>query len=172
MNHQPSSTSAYRMLIMHGEEVKRRFYDKFVIDLDTGCWNWTHCKRPVGYGCMKVCGKLVSSHRLSFEIHHGEIPSGMFVMHSCDNRLCVNPDHLSIGTHADNMRDAARKGRIPMCNRPIHNAKFTQSDVCRMIDLRNSGMSYNKIAIEFGSSHSVVSKWINGISYKFKPSDK
>ena len=94
--------------------VEIRFW-AFVEKTD-GCWNWNGTKTPNGYGAIHGFknGKRTTlrAHRISHEIHHGPIPDGMDVMHSCDNRLCVNPAHLSYGTRHDNMVDAARKSRI------------------------------------------------------------
>jgi hypothetical protein len=74
------------------------------------CWNWDGHTYKNGYGCIKAFGKTVSVHRLSYELHKGPIPTGLEVMHSCDNKLCINPDHLSLGSHAQNMKDAAARG--------------------------------------------------------------
>lgn len=77
-----------------------------------GCWLWRGSIKPRnGYGHMHAHGKDYNAHRLAYELAKGPIPSGMEVMHSCDVPHCVNPAHLSIGTHLDNMRDAAAKGR-------------------------------------------------------------
>jgi len=82
-------------------------------DPETLCWVWQGHTYKNGYGCLKAFGKTVSAHRLSYELYKGPIPDGREIMHSCDNRLCVNPDHLTTGTHAANMKEAADRGRMP-----------------------------------------------------------
>lgn len=80
-----------------------------------GCWLWTGAlgggKWDGRYGQIKHAGRTLAAHRVSFELHKGEVPAGMHVMHRCDNPRCVNPEHLSLGTHLDNMRDMYSKGR-------------------------------------------------------------
>ena len=78
------------------------------------CWLWVGGKSSNGYGLIQMGGKgskHVPTHRYSYLLHKGEIPHGMVVMHSCDVRSCVNPDHLSVGTQKDNVADMDRKGR-------------------------------------------------------------
>src|SRR5258706_14501733 len=77
------------------------------------CWIWNANKGDKGYGRLKVKGKYQSAHRFSYEAFTGPIPEKMFVCHTCDIPLCVNPEHLLIGNHKDNAQDCAKKGR---CN--------------------------------------------------------
>lgn len=95
--------------------LEERFWEK--VQKTDDCWLWTGTKNRRGYGGFHVTTpsgrKTARAHRLSYEMHHRcSVPLGMEVMHSCDNPLCVNPAHLSVGTKADNMQDAARKGRV------------------------------------------------------------
>lgn len=92
------------------DELRRRFMQK--VDQSEGCWDWCGASRGNGYGAIKVNGKVVDAHRVSYVIHKGPVPVGKLVMHSCDNRTCVNPEHLSLGDCKDNHNDAIAKGLV------------------------------------------------------------
>lgn len=89
--------------------VKIRLWSK--VDLTDGCWIWTGAKSQGGYGQLTVERKRALAHRLAYTLAYGTIPEGQHVCHSCDNRLCVRPTHLFLGTRSDNMQDMVRKGR-------------------------------------------------------------
>ena len=78
---------------------------------ESGCWIWAGATINSGYGKLSFKGKTYTAHRASFASFNGEIPSGKCVLHRCDVRLCVNPDHLFVGDRVDNMRDMIKKGR-------------------------------------------------------------
>ena len=77
----------------------------------SGCWGWVGASSGAGYGHTRIGGRNISAHRTSWELHFGAVPDGMCVLHRCDNRRCVRPDHLFLGTLSDNSRDCVEKGR-------------------------------------------------------------
>ena len=101
---------------MNQKERVRRATER---DWSSGCWNWLLHKDRIGYGRLKVSMgnrhqfRFTAAHRYAWELWIGPIPDGMFVLHKCDNRGCCNPEHLFLGTQADNIRDMHRKGRGP-----------------------------------------------------------
>lgn len=92
-------------------DAAERLAERSAMDPGTGCVLWLGYVDPCGYGRMGVGGKQRLTHRLAYELAHGPIPDGLCVCHKCDNPPCVNPLHLFLGTHTDNMRDRVTKGR-------------------------------------------------------------
>jgi hypothetical protein len=88
-----------------------RFYDKVDSQSEWPCQVWTGNKYKKGYGTIKVLGKNLKAHRYSYQIHIGDIPEGMMVLHSCDNPSCVNPEHLRAGDAFDNASDMVERNR-------------------------------------------------------------
>ncbi|MFE0541064.1 HNH endonuclease signature motif containing protein [Streptomyces sp. NPDC058891] len=78
-------------------------------DRSGSCWEWTGSRIGKGYGNFRMKGQNFLIHRSSYEIHHGRVPAGLFVLHSCDNPPCANPEHLRAGSHGDNMRDRSER---------------------------------------------------------------
>lgn len=92
----------------------QRFWDKVDRLGPDDCWAWTASYGPFGYGQYRIPqGKNWRAHRLAYVLTHGEIPEGAVIMHTCDNRTCVNPQHLQVGTQKQNLVDMARRGRCP-----------------------------------------------------------
>ncbi len=89
------------------ESFQGMFESKVDIKGEDECWNWTGCKSKAGYG--QFLGQY--AHRIAYEMYTGERVYHLHVLHRCDNPSCVNPSHLFLGTHADNMRDMKDKGR-------------------------------------------------------------
>lgn len=86
--------------------------ERFMEQVDAPeCWIWKGVIGNTGYGSLRVKDKNNSTHRLSWELFHGPIPNGLFVLHTCDNKRCVNPQHLFLGTQLANRRDSITKGR-------------------------------------------------------------
>jgi hypothetical protein len=121
---------------------------------ESGCRLWTAAKKQFGHGRLMWAGKVRSAHRLAWEVENGPIPKGMFVCHKCDVPACVNPDHLFLGTAADNARDRAAKGRgHKLRGRLIGGAKLTDAQV---IAIRADSRFQREIAVDYGVSVSLI----------------
>jgi len=125
------------------------------IDPETGCWNWTRCIQSNGYGRIRHAGITHHAHRASYTAFKGSIPAGMDVCHKCDNRRCVNPDHLFTGTRKDNMQDAVAKGRQAKgFDLPI--TKLSEVDRKRVARLAKAGVHKETISGVYDISLSYI----------------
>lgn len=128
------------------------------------CWVWQGSLNKDGYGYVCRNGSTSLAHRISYSIHLGS-PGRLLVMHTCDRRSCVNPDHLVLGTHADNSADMVKKGR-QCCGSRHHNAILTEDEVVLIKDMLRDGLSQGSVANAFGVSVVSVGKIARGITWK------
>lgn len=138
------------------EQIEQRFYNK--IDKTESCWNWNAHRNIYGYGRIRALNKDYTAHRMSWLIHHGEIPKGLFVCHKCDNRACVNPEHLFLGTAQDNAIDRNRKGRHRDDRGEKHPcAKLNNAQVLSIRSKLDAGIQGKILAKEFNISRMTIS---------------
>lgn len=167
--------------------IEARFMSKVRQTDPQSCWPWSagiHDKKNKknGYGKFWLDGRMHRAHRISYLIYVGKIPDGMLVCHKCDNPKCVNPNHLFLGTVADNNADKAAKGRAPRVTGVRHGintkpertargslhgcAKLTEANVSRIIGLLAAGVSAKTICAAYGVSVSAVSLIARGKTWR------
>lgn len=165
--------------------LEKRFWSS-VQKTDT-CWLWTGTKHSCGYGGLSIGSPpnqlRISAHRFSWELHNGPIPDGMEVLHRCDNPPCVRPEHLFVGTQAENNWDAIKKERRPLVPKALEQAwernarrKFSDDEVRQIRTLYNSQRHWprNKsrpyslkgLASIYGTTFNVISHIVNHRVYK------
>lgn len=156
---------------MSGVNLEQKFLDRISIpgDYIDGCWIWIGAMHKGGYGHLKFDGITRLAHRISWELFNGPIPEGFLVLHKCDNPPCVNPNHLFLGDHADNMKDMWDKGRhsidhIKNLNEKgnSHSAKLSFEEVTEVRELYSTGLvTMAMLAIYFNITSGTVCKIVN-----------
>ena len=131
-----------------------------------GCWEWTRYKNVCGYGVIGDGKKIFLTHRVSYEVHIGEVPKGMIVCHKCDNPGCVNPEHLFLGTIKDNVADMVKKNRH-IKGEMVPSHKLTKEKALQIRKLYKTGAyTMVKLAEKYGVAYSTVNSVINEVSWK------
>lgn len=134
---------------------------------ESGCWEWNGPRSNSGYGFVYHAGETLIASRVAYRLWKGEEPGDLYVCHTCDNPPCINPDHLWLGTNADNMRDMAEKGRADKKPGELtHNAKLNADAVRDIRTRRNGGEGLESIAADYGVTGSCVWSVANGKSWK------
>jgi len=136
------------------------FVKRSAVDQVTGCWMWTGAKCSGGYGKITRGGKWFKPHRVFYQVYYNcSVLPDIEVCHHCDTPLCINPEHLFLGTHADNMKDCALKGRHKRADikgEDCTNAKLTEREV---IEIRTLGkeFTHSRLAKLYGVARQTIS---------------
>jgi hypothetical protein len=127
-----------------------------------GCWEWPLKPEGFGYGQINYGGYHARAHVLSYRLHHGEIPAGLIVRHTCDNPICVHPNHFELGTRMDNMNDMRERGRESRRGQ----AKLTVVDVLEIRKAVSSGVFHHILAERYGVSRRAVGHIVRRSTWK------
>lgn len=156
--------------------VLERLWKRSTVDSHSGCWEWQGKRKKstpksphmLEYGVIVITkdGKKssLSTHRLSYYLHNGDIPDGMFVLHKCDNPACWNPEHLYLGTHGRNMQDITDRNRRKGSNHP--RATITEQQAEEIKSTPSTYGSAAKLAAKFGISKHVIHNIRSGKAWK------
>jgi DNA-binding transcriptional regulator YiaG len=172
------SRSAFNLRKLGAKSPLERFHASYIPEPNSGCWLWIGCPSH-GYGRLKVEGRDVRAHRYSWQIANGPVPDDLLTLHRCDVPLCVNPEHLFLGTQQDNCDDMIRKGRHSRGsahslaqqktrsrgeNSPAAKLTFQQ-----VREIRVSAMAQQKLAAIYGVEQSTISRIKQGKIWRAEP---
>jgi hypothetical protein len=152
------------------EITRSRFEEKYTPEPNTGCWLWIGAMAPGGYGKMRIGGRKVTptlAHRVSYALHFGPFPDSLDVLHRCDQPVCVNPDHLFLGTQSDNNADRHRKGRTARGTSARGTQAYQSKLTAEEVRLIRSLSGPNRLLAErFGVTRRTIDRVKNRESYR------
>lgn len=150
-------------------DLAEKLAGKFVIDPDSGCWNWVAATNERGYGVVSRGGRaggLHKAHRASWIVHRGEIPAGMWVLHRCDNPRCINPEHLYLGDHRRNVADMVERGRNVLPDNRGEKASWAKLNAAQARDIKTRRLCASQFATLYGVSRSAIYEIWNGKNWQ------
>ena len=140
--------------------IKERFDSKYIVN-ESGCWIWTGAPSKHNYGQIQINGRSLQAANVGYTLYKGEIPKGMSVCHKCDVTMCVNPDHLFLGTRADNSRDMVLKNRS--CFGERHpKAKLRTEFIPIIREAYTHGFTLKSIADYYKVRHTTIHRILKG----------
>ena len=148
-----------------------RFEDKYTPEPMSGCWLWTAGVNGNGYGAIRADGRSQLAHRVAWQLYRGPIPHGAgyhgtCVLHRCDNPVCVNPDHLFLGSNADNAADKKRKGRARTTPRLGEDHPAAKLNEQQVLAIRADKRGKHKLAREYDVSPSLIGQIKRRIAWR------
>ena len=143
-----------------------RFYAKTKRNTVNGCLEWTAALDGCGYGRININGVNQKASRVAWFLAHGEWPGDLHVCHTCDNRLCVEPDHLFLGTAKDNNDDKIAKGRHGMSWRTAQKRKFSKEQVLEIRKRASEGSSCSSLAREYSVAVSTIQRMVKRLTFR------
>ena len=155
----------YKLLKRNNVRMRRtpdeRFWMQTEKRLPDECWEWIGSKNDDGYGSIQINKTLTKAHRFSWQISNGEIPTGLCVLHKCDNPSCVNPNHLFLGTQQDNIIDMHKKGRLNYKTRKPNPKSLPQESINELCQLYATGnYKQNQLSKMFNISTSSTNRYV------------
>ena len=157
------------------QQIILHLYSNIVI-ASNECWEWIGGINNVGYGQLTIDGKTDVAHRISFRVFKGKDPGKLYVCHKCDNRKCINPDHLFLGTALDNILDAQKKGRLNRIpwgrGTDMPNSVLNDDIVDKMRAAYDNGETAKSIAGRYGFNLSTVKGAVQRATWKHVGADR
>jgi hypothetical protein len=159
--------------VLEDAKLLKRFEAKFT--KTDGCWNWNkgHAFTGNGYGMIYYKSGMRTAHRIAYQLYKGDIPNGSWVLHTCDNRSCVNPNHLYLGDRKQNVKDMLDRGRLADTSGENNGrSKLTLNEIDEIKYLHSKRFTCRGIANMYGVSHQLISRICRGEIWISKQKEK